>query len=306
MMEYVPEKRFKRVNVLRSFVQRIQQSMKNRFSRNADKGNVGWSSESDELVDTEVVCRAGNPCLCCEECQPSTSSWVVETERPSRLRRVLGLPVKMLQRIWALAFQAVRPQGPGSNDRSLLERCLNVMTSFHFIWLGGHTMRSRITAVGRQFGRSFIVVGVVASLYHAAGGPLRPHLRRLDYWTISWSSSCLRRAGGLTLNPLVERAVLVLVPFTPTLVTFLNMSQVEVLYALAAVKDKKLLRSWLVHALSSGSALTCFGLEDHALDHGFDFLHCLWHCLAAMGIGTTNALLQYHEEGLQREVRCTR
>ena len=73
-----------------------------------------------------------------------------------------------------------------------------------------------------------MAVGVVASLYHGVSGPLRPLLRKLDYWTICYTSNVLRTAADIRVPGVVRAATVALVPIKPTAVTGLNLALVEV------------------------------------------------------------------------------
>ncbi len=55
--------------------------------------------------------------------------------------------------------------------------------------------RHRESAAGLQFGVSLLGVGVAATAYHASSGKLRKHLRKLDYWSISLSTTAAVRAA---------------------------------------------------------------------------------------------------------------
>ena len=93
------------------------------------------------------------------------------------------------------------------------------------------------TAASRHYGRAFLCVGLVATLYHGSSGACRRVARKLDYWTIAYSSNCLR---GVMMGPaqLQARAgachralnlvALLGTPFKPSLVSTANLLLVEV------------------------------------------------------------------------------
>ena len=91
--------------------------------------------------------------------------------------------------------------------------------------------RSRTTPEGRRYGSTLVAVGAAATAYHASTGSVRPHLRKLDYYTISAASMQLLRA--LFPQPCRRRRTLhaagaALMPFQPTAVSMLNFSLAEV------------------------------------------------------------------------------
>ncbi len=55
--------------------------------------------------------------------------------------------------------------------------------------------RHRESTAGVQFGASLLGVGLAATAYHASSGKLRKHLRKLDYWSISLSTTAAVRAA---------------------------------------------------------------------------------------------------------------
>ena len=55
--------------------------------------------------------------------------------------------------------------------------------------------RHRESAAGVQFGASLFGVGLAATAYHASSGKLRKYLRKLDYWSISLSTTAAVRAA---------------------------------------------------------------------------------------------------------------
>lgn len=74
------------------------------------------------------------------------------------------------------------------------------------------------------------MLGAVASGYHGADRSswLRPVMRKLDYYTICYTSTVLRRAAHISLPNVVKAAAVLIAPFKPTVVTGLNLALVEV------------------------------------------------------------------------------
>ena len=56
--------------------------------------------------------------------------------------------------------------------------------------------RQRLTPEGRHHAASMIAVGAAATLYHASSGRARRLARKVDYWTIAYSSTAMVGAGG--------------------------------------------------------------------------------------------------------------
>lgn len=75
-----------------------------------------------------------------------------------------------------------------------------------------------------------MAVGVVAATYHSASitSPLRPWFRKLDYYTICYTSNVLRRAAHIRMPTAVNLAALLVAPIKPTAVTGINLALVEV------------------------------------------------------------------------------
>lgn len=74
------------------------------------------------------------------------------------------------------------------------------------------------------------MLGAVASGYHGAdrSSRLRPLMRKLDYYTICYTSTVLRRAAHISLPRAAKAAAVLVAPFKPSIVTGLNLALVEV------------------------------------------------------------------------------
>lgn len=193
------------------------------------------------------------------------------------------------------------PKGAGSNDSTPLERVVNICTSLPMLAVGWHTSQRR-SGHGRVFGASFVAVSFIAMGYHAASGAFRCIMRKCDYWSIAWASFPLRRATGLQFPQHVAPLFAAVVPVKPTLITGINITCMELHYAWSAFSNASLLGPWLVHAVVSTAAISCFASESWAMKRGFPFLHSLWHVGAALSMGSTNALMQHNERNLLQ--RC--
>jgi len=220
------------------------------------------------------------------------------------------------------AARNARPHGPGCNDLTPLERTINVATSLPFLAVGLRLLRTRRAPASRRFGRSFVAVGAIAGAYHACprGGPVRDALRKLDYYSIAWSSSILREAvfGGRKLPSWLALAACVATPLKPTLVTGANLAAIEVRYAQAAWSQGGHVRaSWARHVGVAAAGLACFLVEDEAAALGaaagaagktgraaavpFNAFHGVWHLLSAAALGLVNVLLGHVEEAFLLE-----
>ncbi|DBB00126.1 hypothetical protein WJX77_004254 [Trebouxia sp. C0004] len=194
---------------------------------------------------------------------------------------------------------AISPKGPGSNDRTRKERLLNTITSLPIIFVGLHTIRHRESAAGVQFGASLLGVGLAATAYHASSGKLRKHLRKLDYWSISLSTTAAVRAALPAKSQARARlssiGLLALVPFQPSAVTAINASIAQVEFARCSQKCPTLRSAHRRQAASLAAGLACFGLEDVAMQHNMGFVHAMWHCLACYAVSSANALIKHKE-----------
>lgn len=198
---------------------------------------------------------------------------------------------------------ALRPQGPGSGDHQLVERVINVVTCLPFLVLGRRVYRQRTTPEGRLFGASLISMGLAATAYHGSppSSRARAVLRKLDYYTISFSSACLARAL-LRRTPLAFKNVpllaLPLMPFRPTAVTSLGIGIMEARYAAAAAANAAphLRGSYARHLASGLAGLACFASEETTPAWvGSRVAHAAWHVLAAHALASADTLLEHEE-----------
>lgn len=204
------------------------------------------------------------------------------------------------------AARAARPHGPGCNDATPLERCVNVLTSLPFVAVGAHVLRTRRAPAARRFGRSFLAVGLVAGTYHACprGHHMRRPLRMLDYYSIAWSSSLLREAVGVKLPRWAALAACAATPAKPTAVTAANLAVIELAYARAAWASPCMREAWRRHVGTAGVGIACFLAEDAVVASGqvrFNAFHGVWHLLSACALGLANALLGHVEQALLLE-----
>lgn len=90
--------------------------------------------------------------------------------------------------------------------------------------------RTRRCPKGRHYAVSFLVLGAVATGYHGADRQswLRPVMRKLDYYSICYTSTVLRRAAHISLPNAAKAASVLIAPFKPSIVTGLNLALVEV------------------------------------------------------------------------------
>jgi hypothetical protein len=200
----------------------------------------------------------------------------------------------------ALAAHA-RPHGPGLNDTTLAERLANVVTAAPFALIGVYTLRTRASPAARHFGASFIAVGVVAGAYHAATGTAREVLRKCDYYMINLSACLLRRAAHVRLPRAAALAAAALVPVKPSAVTAFNLALIEAKFAATALAHPGALgKGYALHLLTAAAGIASFLWEDVAIARGHPpVFHCAWHCLSAVAIGSSNALLAHGEALLE-------
>ncbi|KAG2455098.1 hypothetical protein HYH02_000918 [Chlamydomonas schloesseri] len=189
------------------------------------------------------------------------------------------------------------PKGPGENDKTRVERLLNVATCGMFFQAGGRIVRLCRAAAARRFGWAFCAVGVVATVYHASWGErFRPAARKVDYWSIAVSSMLLRGVLVGRLPALAAAAMVAAIPFKPSLVSTTNFMAVEIRYMLLALSCPSLLPAWAAHTGMSLTATACFSLEDTPLLSWFPYTHATFHALSAAAFltlpGAMNTMLQ--------------
>ncbi|KAI8471439.1 MAG: hypothetical protein J3K34DRAFT_232545 [Monoraphidium minutum] len=219
---------------------------------------------------------------------------------PGALRRALA---------WALRHARAtarhfRPQGCGPNDALMAERIFNIITSVPFVLIGANILKSGGTAPRRRFGASFIGCGVVAAAYHSCPpGRTRRMLRKLDYWSICWTSSVLRGAAGLHAPPALDALAALLTPVKPLLVTGANLVAVEARYLTSALRHVHLRRPFGAHVSAAAAGVACFLLDDLlVLERGAPpVFHSMWHVLSSAALGLIGPLLAHCEAALLLE-----
>ncbi|KAG1660901.1 hypothetical protein FOA52_015943 [Chlamydomonas sp. UWO 241] len=188
---------------------------------------------------------------------------------------------------------------PATCDHNRLERCANCVTSAPVALVGVHTMRARRTPAGRLWGVSLIAVGANSCGFHASSGAVRPHCRRLDYWTIAVASTAMLRCVYPNVPLAATIVSLAATPWAPFLVSTINTSSVEVKYLSRAAQEPSLRLPVLAHGVCCIAGLVCFKMEDLAPE--VPLTHATWHCLSAAATATFNHLVndvEEHELGL--------
>ncbi|KAG2440337.1 hypothetical protein HXX76_004442 [Chlamydomonas incerta] len=213
------------------------------------------------------------------------------------MRRQRRGPLRQLGRALRFVGSNLGPKGPGENDKTPVERLLNVATCGMFFQAGGRIVRMCRAAAARRFGWAFCAVGVVATVYHASWGRrFRPAARKVDYWSIAASSMLLRGVLVGRLPAAVAAAMALAIPFKPSLVSTTNFMAVEVRYMLLALSCPALLPAWAAHAGMSLTATACFSLEDTPLLSWFPYTHATFHALSAAAFltlpGAMNSMLE--------------
>eukprot|EP00198_Chlamydomonas_reinhardtii_P008083 XP_001697420.1 predicted protein [Chlamydomonas reinhardtii] len=206
-------------------------------------------------------------------------------------------PLRQLGRAVRFVGSHLGPKGPGENDKTPMERLLNVATCGMFFQAGGRIVRMCRAASARRFGWVFCAVGVVATVYHASWGKhFRPAARKVDYWSIAVSSMLLRGVLVGRLPAVAAAAMAAVIPFKPTLVSTTNFMAVEIRYMLLALSCPALLPAWAAHAGMSLTATACFSLEDTPLLSWFPYTHATFHALSAAAFltlpGAMNTMLE--------------
>lgn len=128
-------------------------------------------------------------------------------------------------------------------------------------------------------------------------------MRKLDYYSIAYTSCVLRSATGLRAHPALSLAAAALTPLKPTLVTGANLMAIEARYLVSALAHPPL-RAWFkAHAATAAVGIGCFAFEDIlVLGMGAPpVLHSLWHSLSALSLGLIGPLLAHCEGALLLE-----
>eukprot|EP00798_Chlamydomonas_sp_ICE-L_P002796 gene2796-12671_t len=183
----------------------------------------------------------------------------------------------------------LQPSGPGGCDHSPLDRCCNCVTSVPIVLVGAHAVRQRKTKVGKWWGASLIGVGAASCAFHASSGSLRPYTRKLDFWSISASSSLMVKAVHPKTPNALTTLGLLLTPFKPFWVSFANSILMEAKFIQRAKADPSLRPYQKLHAVTSLVGLGCYVLEDHFPN--LPLVHSAWHCLSAASLCTVNNLV---------------
>lgn len=199
----------------------------------------------------------------------------------------------------------LQPQGDTSCDDTFTAKVINVVTSLPFSAVGLHMLRQRETSQGQHHAHTLIAVGAAAALYHASTGSFRRLTRKLDYWTISYSSTQMTKA----LHPdsawaqRCATASLLAVPFKPFLVSTAHIIAMEWEFLKQARARKELRKDLAMHGATAAIGTAAFFLEEAVNGLGFEHTHSVWHCLAAAGTATIGGLLAAKEEGSELRVQ---
>jgi hypothetical protein len=155
----------------------------------------------------------------------------------------------------------------------------------------------------RHFGAAFIGTGVIAALYHATTGRVRRVFRKLDYYSIAYTSCVLRAATGARAPAPLAAAAALLTPLKPTLVTGANLAAIEARFLASALARPALRGAFGAHMGVALAGIACFALEDVlVLDLGLPpVFHSLWHTLSALALGLIGPLLAHMEAPLLLE-----
>lgn len=200
----------------------------------------------------------------------------------------------------------LQPAGEAHGDATWHERTANVLTSLPFLALGWRMHKRRLTPEGRHHARSLMAVGLAATLYHASSGAARRWARKLDYWTIAYTSSAMVKClfADSAAAQRAATASLAAVPFRPFAVSAAHALVMQTEFARQASHSKAVAADLRRHYAAAALGMGAFFAEDLAQDTGFGgFLHAAWHCLACYGCYTMDSLIAHKERlHLQRQL----
>jgi hypothetical protein len=149
-------------------------------------------------------------------------------------------------------------------------------------------------AACRHFGASFVSCGVIAALYHGCPpGAARRLLRKLDYWSICYTSSVLRGAVGARAPRALGAAAALATPLKPTLVIGCNLLAIEARFVAAAVRHAALRGALCRHAAAAAAGVAAFLMDDIlVLEKGFaPVFHPAWVSRQKRGYGRAVGLV---------------
>ncbi|KIY98969.1 hypothetical protein MNEG_8992 [Monoraphidium neglectum] len=153
-------------------------------------------------------------------------------------------------------------------------------------------------AACRHFGASFVSCGVIAALYHGCPpGAARRLLRKLDYWSICYTSSVLRGAVGARAPRALGAAAALATPLKPILVIGCNLLAIEARFVAAAVRHAALRGALCRHAAAAAAGVAAFLMDDIlVLEKGFaPVFHPAWHVLSSVSLALLSPLLVHCE-----------
>jgi hypothetical protein len=205
-----------------------------------------------------------------------------------------------IPRLAASVGSMLQPQGDTHNDDTTGQRIVNIATSLPFFAIGANMLRKHRTPEGREYAYSMLAVGAAATLYHASSGKLRRIARKLDYWTIAASSTCMMKAL-FPEKPWIRRSLsasLLAVPFKPFVISTAHTVAMQAEFARQAVEHKSMRPHFKYHAAAALSGAVAFAVEDVLLERGMGHVHAIWHLLSAAAVATTGALVE-HKEALR-------
>jgi hypothetical protein len=191
----------------------------------------------------------------------------------------------------------MQPQGDTHNDDTTGQRIVNIATSLPFFAIGANMLRRYRTPEAREYGYSMLAVGAAATLYHASSGKLRRVARKLDYWTIAASSTCMMKAL-FPEKPWIRRSLsasLLAVPFKPFHISTAHTLAMQAEFARQAVEHEHMRPHFKYHAVAAMTGTLAFAVEDALLDRGMGHVHAVWHLLSAAAVATTAALVEHKE-----------
>ncbi|KAG7667158.1 hypothetical protein NADE_003044 [Nannochloris sp. 'desiccata'] len=202
-----------------------------------------------------------------------------------------------IPRLAASVGSMMQPQGDTHNDDTTGQRLINIATSLPFFAIGANMLRRYRTPEGREYGYSILAVGAAATLYHASSGKLRRIARKLDYWTIAASSTCMMKAL-FPEKPWIRRSLsasLLAVPFKPFAISTAHTVAMQAEFARQAVEHEYMRPYFKYHAVAALTGVAAFAVEDILLERGMGHVHALWHLLSAAAVASTGALVEHKE-----------
>jgi len=169
---------------------------------------------------------------------------------------------------------------------------INCLTSLPF-FVFAKSIRDREKHGLTPFANSMYGVGLTATAYHAMHGPMRAHVRWMDYVAIGLATTALNVAAFPHRPKGMTAAAVALTPFHPFKVVAANVALLQGKMLQSCVGNKEMRKAVLGHQATALVAGSMFVREE-------EWAHPIWHILSLATIHTVvPAVKQLRQESLK-------